>query len=133
MEKGTIVKVKCTKCGRSLVNEEKTVAGSPAVHFKAIQKGASGEKKDIFLSAKFGDFRKAGHKFPKGTVVQLFCPHCDKEFEHNHINCATCGEELIILFAENGAMNMLGICPTVGCHNHKSNSELPTEAPVASP
>jgi hypothetical protein len=128
-----IVKIKCSHCGKSLIHPGKTVAGSLAVHFKALKKGTIGEKKDIFLSAKFGDFRKGGYKFPKGTIVQLFCPHCGEEFEHNHVNCATCGEKLIILFAENGTLNMLGICPTVGCLKHKANPELPTDASVASP
>lgn len=132
MKKGTIVRVKCHHCGTSLVNDEETVAGSPSIHFKAIEEGTSGEKKDIFLSAKFGDFRKIGHKFPKGTVVQFFCPHCGEELKPNHIPCSACNKELIILPAENGTMHMLGICPTVGCHHHKTNPEIPTEV-VTSP
>jgi len=130
MEK--IVRVECHHCGESLTHPEKTVAGSPALHFKAIEKGTNGPKVDIFLSAKFNDFRKAGHKFPKGTVVRLFCPHCEEEFKSSALKCATCGENLIIVHSENGTLNITGICRTVGCLKHKTNEELPTEPPIAS-
>lgn len=128
-----IVTIFCQHCKKSLIEIEKTIAGNPSIHFKAVKLGSKEEKKDIFLSAKFDDFRKAGHKFKKGTVVQLFCPHCGKEFERHFVKCSSCKEELIVLSTENGTMHIMGICPTVGCLHHKSNLELPTEAPTSSP
>ena len=131
MEK--IVKIICQECKKSLINEEKTIAENPTIHFKAIPVKSKEEKQDIFLSAKFGDFRKAGHRFPKGTVVQLFCPHCGEEFEHSAIKCDTCKENLIIFHSQNGTFGFMGVCSKTGCKHHKTNSELPTENPVASP
>ena len=132
-ENEKIVKITCQHCNKSLITEEKTISENPTVHFKAKEKGSENEMKDIYLSAEFNDFRKAGHKFKKGTVVQLFCPHCEEEFEHHFVECSTCKEKLIVLHSENGTFHIIGICPTVGCHHHKSNLELPTEAPISSP
>ncbi len=134
VKKVKIVEIICHNCGASLKNKEKTIAENPTVHFKAIPAGSKEEKTDIYLSAELDDFRKAGHKFPKGTVVKFFCPHCEKEFEqHNAIKCSTCKEGLIILHSKNGALGLIGICPKTGCNHHKTNDEIPTNPPLASP
>ena len=127
------VEIICHNCGANLVNKEKTICGKPTVHFKAIPIGSKEKKQDIYLSAELDDFHKTGYEFPKGTIVQFFCPHCENEFEQNDaIKCNSCEEGLIILHSKNGTLGLMGVCPTTGCEHHKANDEIPTPAGEAS-
>ena len=90
-ERKKTVNVFCPKCGRSLLTNEETIDGEPCVHIKTE------EGDDIFISSIWNNFKKKGHRIPKGTIIKAYCPHCNEPFPVSNLTCEQCGEKLISL------------------------------------
>lgn len=114
------VRVKCGRCGESLMDEEAKIDSKPSIKVLA-QTGA--KKGELHLSAVYGSYRiKPGMDIKKGKVAKFFCPHCKKELAGSR-TCDKCSAPMIPLSLHDGGQ--VQICARRGCKKHLIEFEDP--------
>jgi len=107
------LRLKCTRCGRSLMDQDQLIDNEPGIHLK-VQ--CHGQKGDIWLSSIYGSYNyKATIDLPKNEIVTFHCPQCDEEM-NSKTECMTCGASMVPFYLDMGGK--VSICSRSGCKNH---------------
>lgn len=112
-----IVMVKCPHpfCGKSLIDPEHQLNGSPATIIKA-RKGVV--ERNIQLSSIYDDYTVVippELDIKDGDIVVLGCPHCGRPLPELGV-CPDCGAPLAKIDLESGGEMV--ICSRKGCKHH---------------
>jgi hypothetical protein len=107
----------CPK-GCSIIDAEHEINGAPGLRIKFKREGAEGE---FVLSAIEGDFDKIllSGELADGVKDDLYCPHCDAQF-NNLVNCkCQSGAEMVVigLTPNLDFNNAITFCNVTGCTN----------------
>lgn len=107
------LRLKCTRCGRSLMDPEQLIDNEPGIRLEVECHGHKGE---IWLSSIYGSYNyKSTIDLPKNEIASFFCPQC-----HEHMNssaeCMVCGANMVPFYLDMGGK--VSICSRSGCKNH---------------
>lgn len=107
------LKLKCPKCGHSLMDPGHPVDNEPGIRLKVECEGNSGE---VYLSSIYGSYNfKSDIDLPKETIATFSCPHCNEPFESDS-KCLTCDAPMVPFYLDMGGK--VSICSRSGCKNH---------------
>lgn len=107
------LRLKCTRCGRSLMDQEQLIDNEPGIHLMAECHGKTGE---IWLSSIYGSYNyKATLDLPKNEIAIFSCPHCHEAL-NSKTECMTCGAGMVPFYLDMGGK--VSICSRSGCKNH---------------
>ena len=107
------LRLKCTRCGRSLMDPEQFIDNEPSIHLEIECLGKKGE---IWLSSIYGSYNfKSTIDLPKNEVAKFYCPQCHDQMVSG-AECMTCGAEMIPFYLDMGGK--VSICSRSGCKNH---------------
>jgi len=113
MKKRISLKVKCPYCRKSLMDEEHQLYGFPRIKLNIV---TPEERGVIYLCSVYECFdHKADVEIEKGTVVDIYCPHCNKELLVKE-ECKHCGAPMADLVLKAGGR--VSFCSRAGCPNH---------------
>jgi len=107
------VRIRCPKCGESLMDEEAPIDGHPSIH---VIGEAGGKKGDIRLSSLYGSYNaQTDLDVPEGEETAFFCPLCGERLASTR-TCELCHAPMVPFgFAEGGVVQ---ICSRRGCKRH---------------
>ena len=107
------VKVKCPKCGKSLMDEEHKIDEHPSVKIVAEHKN---KRFWVRLSSLYGSYNlESEFVIPEGEEVGVFCPFCEADLAGTR-KCEECAAAMIPLkFFDGGVVE---ICSRKGCKKH---------------
>jgi hypothetical protein len=107
------LKVKCTHCGKSLMDHTLYLNASPSIKLRVEQNKQQGI---MNLCSAYGCFDKQSTlKLVKGEVATLSCMHCKKSLAGTHV-CDLCGAPIVDFTLEKGGM--VHFCSRIGCEKH---------------
>jgi predicted RNA-binding Zn-ribbon protein involved in translation (DUF1610 family) len=107
------LRVKCPKCGDSLMVDDTLVDNAPSIHLKAE---CDGNKGDIYLSSIYGSYNYTSDiDFPKEEIATFACPHCQDHIISEN-ECLACGANMVPFYLDMGGK--VSICSRSGCQNH---------------
>ena len=105
--------VKCTKCGKSLMDHKQLSLGNPSILLNIKFNDVSGQ---IRLCSVYGCYEhNANVKIPQDKIVDFYCPHCDALL-NTDVKCKTCEASIVKFNMEIGGI--VSICSRMGCTNH---------------
>ncbi len=105
--------VKCPLCGKSLMDDELLLNNKPSVRVNIQTKKERGV---LHLCSTYGcTLKKIGITVEEGEVVEMFCPHCNKELNINE-NCPECEAPMVAFVIRAGGV--VNICSRNGCTAH---------------
>ena len=114
------VRVKCGRCGKSLMDEETQIDSHPSI-FVTAKVGAKSGK--LHLSSVYGSYQiRPAVDMKKGAIARFFCPHCRKEMMGSR-RCEKCDARMIPLPLLEGGL--VQICSRRGCKKHCLEFEDP--------
>lgn len=114
------VRVKCGRCGKSLMDERMQIDGRPSIRVMAKHGAKTGI---LNLSSNYGSYRiNSEIEFKKGAIARLSCPHCKKEMRGSR-TCEKCEAPMIPLALQEGGI--VQICARRGCKKHCVEFEDP--------
>ncbi|MBI4349087.1 MAG: hypothetical protein HY553_19775 [Elusimicrobia bacterium] len=114
------VRVKCGRCGKSLMDEGTEIDSRPSILVLAKAGSKSGA---LRLSSAYGSYRiRPEVDLKKGVVARFFCPHCKKEMAGSR-RCDKCEAPMIPLALQEGGV--VQICARRGCKKHCLEFEDP--------
>ncbi len=102
--------------GHSLKCELVKIHDYPSIKVKAHYKENSGY---IYIDPIYGSFDNIieGMHIPKGELVELFCPECDKSLTAKDDSCQVCLSPMFVFHLPNNGI--IEGCLKVGCTSHK--------------
>jgi ssDNA-binding Zn-finger/Zn-ribbon topoisomerase 1 len=107
------LKLKCPKCGHSLMDKDQKVDNEPSIHLNVSCEGNEGK---IWLSSIYGSYNFiADIELPKDVIAQFSCPHCHDEIP-SMSECLTCGATMVYFYLDMGGK--VSVCSRSGCKNH---------------
>ncbi len=105
--------VKCTKCGKSLMDYEHLPFGKPSIFLNIKFDDISGQ---IRLCSVYGCYEHSSTvEIPKDKIVEFYCPSCNALL-NTDIKCKTCGAPIVKFNIKIGGV--VGICSRMDCKNH---------------
>ena len=107
------IRVKCPKCGKSLMDEGHKIDNCPGIKVLIEWKGKRGW---AYLSPLYGSYTTE-YEFPrpKGEIGKFFCPYCESELTSPQV-CEECRAPMVRMdFIEGGRIQ---ICSRRGCKRH---------------
>ncbi|MBI4423269.1 MAG: hypothetical protein HY554_06060 [Elusimicrobia bacterium] len=114
------MRVKCGRCGESLMDEETQIDSRPSIRVVARAGAKAGE---LRLSSAYGSYRvRPGLELKKGAIARFFCPHCKREMAGSR-SCEKCEAPMIPLALQEGGV--VQICSRRGCKKHCLEFEDP--------
>lgn len=113
MKKQISLHVKCPHCRKSLMDEERLLHDSPSIRLNIV---TIEERGVIYLCSIYECHdHETDLKIKKNTVVDFYCPHCNKELLVNE-ECKVCGAPMVSFVLKVGGR--VSICSREGCVNH---------------
>ncbi len=112
------IPLKCSSCGKSLMNPDETIDNLPSIALAANIAGKTGM---VFLSQVYGSYAKAFHGVEniEGSIADLSCPHCHEPFPVSQI--CECHAPLVALQLQVGGA--IKLCTRNGCKRHSLEFE----------
>jgi predicted RNA-binding Zn-ribbon protein involved in translation (DUF1610 family) len=105
--------VKCTKCGKSLMDHKHLILGKPSILLNIKFDDVSGQ---IRLCSNYGCYEhNSTVKIPEDKIVEFYCPSCDTLL-NTDIKCKTCDAPIVKFNIEIGGI--VSLCSRMGCQNH---------------
>lgn len=112
------VGVCCYHCKESLLDATYLIDSYPSIYLNILYKNRQGW---LRLSTMYGSFNIGlGIDVPFGSIVQMFCPHCNEELISEK-NCPECGIPMAPLGVQRGGT--VHFCPQRGCKGHSLDVE----------
>lgn len=113
MKKRISLHVKCPHCRKSLMDEEYLLHDYPSIKLNVVTPGDRGV---IHLCSLYECYdHETNLDLKKGTVVDFYCPKCNKEMLVNE-ECKVCGAPMVAFVLKVGGR--VSICSREGCANH---------------
>jgi len=113
MKKKISLHVKCPHCRKSLMDEEVKLHDHPSIKLNIV---TPDERGVIYLCSIFECYdHEVDIELKKGTVVDVYCPKCNKELLINE-ECNVCGAPMVSFVLRVGGR--VAICSRYGCSNH---------------
>jgi ssDNA-binding Zn-finger/Zn-ribbon topoisomerase 1 len=113
MKKKISLHVKCPHCRKSLMDEEVKLHDHPSIKLNIV---TPDERGVIYLCSIFECYdHETDITMKKGTVVDVYCPKCNKEMLINE-ECNVCGAPMVSFVLRVGGR--VAICSRYGCANH---------------
>lgn len=113
MKKKISLHVKCPHCRKSLMDDEVKLHDHPSIKLNVV---TADERGVINLCSIFECYdHKTDIAMKKGTVVDVYCPKCNKELLINE-ECNVCGAPMVSFVLRVGGR--VAICSRYGCSNH---------------
>ena len=113
MDTKVILNVKCTKCGKSLMDHKQLVRGNPSILLNIKFDDVTGQ---IRLCSNYGCYEhSATVKIPDGEIVEFYCPSCNALL-NTDVKCKTCDAPIVKCNIEIGGI--VNLCSRMGCQNH---------------
>lgn len=113
MKKQISLHVKCPHCRKSLMDEEVLLHDYPSIKLNVVTIEDRGV---IYLCSLYECYdHKTELDLKKGTVVDFYCPKCNKELLVNE-ECKVCGAPMVAFVLKVGGR--VSICSRDGCANH---------------
>lgn len=107
------LRLKCPKCGRSLMDQEHPIDNVPGIH---LMIECREQKGDIWLSSIYGSYNyKATIDLPRNEIAKFNCPECHEQIT-SKTECMTCGADMVPFYLDMGGK--VSICSRSGCKNH---------------
>ena len=105
--------LKCTHCGKSLMDKEHLVDNEPSIKL-VVEK--SGKEGIINLSSIYGSYNYiCDIEIPPGEIAVFKCTHC-KAVLNSKPECLNCGADMVPFYLDMGGK--VSICSRSGCKNH---------------
>lgn len=112
------VKVKCPRCGTSLMDQEHPVDNEPSIKLNIK---IDDEEGTIYLSSIYGSYNyTCDLEVEEGKVARFFCPDCEDELTSD-VECEECGAPMIPLYLIEGGK--ITFCSRAGCKKHTAEFE----------
>ncbi len=113
MKKRISLHVKCPHCRKSLMDEDTLLHDYPSIKLNI---NTPEERGVIYLCSVYECYdHHTQLEIKKGTVVDFYCPHCNKELLVNE-ECKICGAPMVAFVLKVGGR--VSICSREGCANH---------------
>ncbi len=113
-----VLKVKCPKCGKSLMDPEHKLDNMPGIRLKIKHQQQSGL---IWLSSVYGSFEvKSEIPLMDGEIYEFSCPFCKLVFS-NEVKCVACSAPMNHVLLESGGK--INFCSRKGCNKHSVEFE----------
>lgn len=113
MKKQISLHVKCPHCRKSLMDEEVKLHDYPSIKINIV---TPEERGTIHLCSIYECYdHQVDVELKKGTVVDFYCPKCNKELLVNE-ECGVCGAPMVAFVLRVGGR--VSICSRNGCANH---------------
>lgn len=113
MKKQISLHVKCPHCRKSLMDEEVLLHDYPSIKLNVVTIEDRGV---IYLCSLYECYdHQTELDLKKGTVVDFYCPKCNKELLVNE-ECKVCGAPMVAFVLKVGGR--VSICSRDGCANH---------------
>ena len=113
MKKQISLHVKCPHCRKSLMDEEVLLQNYPSIKLNVVTPEDRGV---INLCSLYECYsHQTDLKLKKGTVVDFYCPKCNKELLVNE-ECKICSAPMVAFVLKVGGR--VSICSREGCANH---------------
>ena len=108
------IEVSCPHCNHSLMDADYTIDGHPSIRCNVFFGRRHGW---LRLSSLYGSFSIAAEPdVTPGTVVKLFCPHCQVEMSGGPA-CPECESPMAPLAVRGGGV--VHVCTRRGCRGHR--------------
>jgi hypothetical protein len=105
--------IKCPLCGKSLMDNDLLLGNKPSVKIN-IQ--TTEDRGILHLCSVYGCIlKKMDIHVEEGEVVDMFCPHCNKDLSSNE-KCEECEAPMVSFVIRAGGV--VRICSRNGCTNH---------------
>ena len=113
MKKQISLHVKCPHCRKSLMDEEVLLHDYPSIKLNVVTPEDRGV---IYLCSLYECYdHQTDLELKKGTVVDFYCPKCNKEMLVNE-ECKVCGAPMVAFVLKVGGR--VSICSRESCANH---------------
>ena len=113
MKKKISLQVKCPHCRKSLMDNEKLLHDAPSIKLNIV---TPEERGVLYICSIYECFdHETNISVPRDTVVDTYCPHCNKELLVNE-ECKICGAPMVSFVLQTGGR--VNICSRNGCSNH---------------
>lgn len=113
MDKLIALKIKCPKCGTSLMDPYHLVKDKPSVH---LEIEVNGEKGDIHLCSYYGcTDHNSSINVEEGAKTDFSCPSCHEKLVNTKL-CEECDTPMVPLQMEKGGR--IYMCAKKGCNQH---------------
>lgn len=113
MKKKISLHVKCPHCRKALMDDEVKLHDHPSIKLNIV---TPDERGVIYLCSIFECYdHETDIELKKGTVVDVYCPKCNKELLINE-ECNVCGAPMVSFVLRVGGR--VNICSRYGCSNH---------------
>ena len=113
MKKQISLHVKCPHCRKSLMDNEFLLHDYPSIKLNVV---TPEERGVIHLCSVYECYdHHTDLDLKKGTVVDFYCPKCNKEMLVNE-ECKICGAPMVAFVLKVGGR--VSICSREGCANH---------------
>lgn len=113
MKKNISLHVNCPHCGKSLMDFEKLLRDAPSIKINIV---TAEERGVLYICSIYECFdHETTVKVVKDTIVDTYCPHCNKELLVNE-ECKICDAPMISFDLKTGGK--VNICSRNGCSNH---------------
>lgn len=107
------VEVSCSRCNRSLMDNEYQIDGHPGIRVTVSFGNKHGW---LVLSSLYGSYKvESLYPIPDDTIVNFFCPHCHAQLIGGS-KCAECGAPMAPMIVRGGGV--VQICSRKGCRGH---------------
>ena len=108
------IEVGCPRCNHSLMDADYPIDGRPSIRCNVFFGQRHGW---LRLSSLYGSFNLAAEpEIPPGTVVKLFCPHCQVEISDGPA-CPECEAPMAPMMVRGGGV--VCVCTRRGCRGHR--------------
>ena len=113
MKKQIALSVQCPHCLNSLMDSENLLNGYPSIKLNIVTPEDRGI---IHICSLYECFdHEANIEIADNTVVDFYCPHCNKEMLVNE-ECKICDAPMVSFVLQTGGR--VNICSRNGCSNH---------------
>jgi NADH:ubiquinone oxidoreductase subunit E len=107
------IALRCSLCGRSLMDRTHFIDGHPSVRLAATH---GGEKGVVWFSSLYGSYAvNYERNIPIDAATSFSCPHCGGELKGD-ASCPECDGPMAPMLAEGGGI--VQICTKRGCKGH---------------
>lgn len=107
------LRLKCVKCGRSLMDDKHKIDNEPGIR---LEVDCAGNKGNIWLSSIYGSYNyKSDIDLPKDEIANFYCPECHEQIVTD-AECLSCGAPMAPFYLDMGGK--VSICTRSGCKNH---------------
>jgi hypothetical protein len=112
------LKVKCPKCGKSLIDPGKKIDDIPGIKLLIKTEKKSG---NIWLSALYGSYNlECDIPIEKDEIAVFSCPFCHEEVTSIE-TCETCNAPMATILLDMGGK--INFCTRKGCKKHSAEFE----------